>query len=53
MPTGPGIRVDTGVEEGDKIAAEYDSMIAKIISFGHDRAEALPGLSSERSSRRP
>ena len=45
MPTGPGIRVDAGVQEGDVIAAEYDSMIAKIIAFGHDRSEALARLS--------
>ncbi len=44
LPTGPGVRVDTGVEEGDVIAAEYDSMIAKIIAVGHDRREALSRL---------
>ncbi|GAA2525322.1 ATP-binding protein [Winogradskya humida] len=44
LPTGPGIRVDTGVGEGDTIPAEFDSMIAKIIAFGRDRAEALARL---------
>ncbi len=44
LPTGPGLRVDTGVEEGDEVAAEFDSMIAKIIAVGHDRAEALARL---------
>ena len=39
--TGPGVRIDTGVEEGDTIPADFDSMIAKIITFGHDRKEAL------------
>ncbi len=38
---GPGVRIDTGVEEGDTIPADFDSMIAKIITFGHDRKEAL------------
>jgi acetyl/propionyl-CoA carboxylase alpha subunit/acetyl-CoA carboxylase carboxyltransferase component len=44
LPTGPGIRVDTGVAEGDSVAAEFDSMIAKIIALGRDRAEALSRL---------
>lgn len=40
LPTGPGIRVDTGVAEGDHIAPEYDSMIAKLIAWGADRDQA-------------
>lgn len=40
LPTGPGVRVDTGVAEGDVIAAEYDSMIAKVIAWGGDREQA-------------
>jgi len=44
LPTGPGIRVDTGVREGDEIPAEFDSMIAKIIAWGRDRDEALARL---------
>ena len=44
LPSGPGIRVDTGVGEGDTIPAEFDSMIAKIIAFGRDRNEALGRL---------
>jgi acetyl/propionyl-CoA carboxylase alpha subunit/acetyl-CoA carboxylase carboxyltransferase component len=44
LPTGAGMRVDTGVTEGDKIAPEFDSMIAKIIAWGHDRPEALSRL---------
>nr|WP_092623529.1 carboxyl transferase domain-containing protein [Jiangella sp. DSM 45060] len=44
FPTGPGIRVDTGVAEGDTIPADFDSMIAKIIAYGADRAEALARL---------
>ena len=42
--TGPGIRIDTGVAEGDAIAAEFDSMIAKIIAYGRNRTEALSRL---------
>ena len=37
LPAGPGIRVDTGVSEGDTIPADFDSMIAKIIAYGRDR----------------
>lgn len=44
LPTGAGIRVDTGIEQGDRIPAEFDSMIAKIIASGTDRAEALARL---------
>ncbi len=44
LPSGPGIRVDTGVGEGDSIPADFDSMIAKIIAYGSDRAEALARL---------
>jgi acetyl/propionyl-CoA carboxylase alpha subunit/acetyl-CoA carboxylase carboxyltransferase component len=44
LPTGPGLRVDTGVAEGDVIPAEFDSMIAKLIAWGRDRDEALARL---------
>ncbi|HVK26482.1 MAG TPA: carboxyl transferase domain-containing protein, partial [Actinokineospora sp.] len=44
LPAGPGIRVDTGVSEGDTIPADFDSMIAKIIAYGRDRNEALGRL---------
>src|SRR6185312_16049336 len=44
LPAGPGVRVDTGVSEGDVIPADFDSMIAKIIAYGADRDEALGRL---------
>jgi acetyl/propionyl-CoA carboxylase alpha subunit/acetyl-CoA carboxylase carboxyltransferase component len=44
QPSGPGVRVDTGVAEGDTIPADFDSMIAKIIAYGRDRDEALARL---------
>jgi acetyl/propionyl-CoA carboxylase alpha subunit/acetyl-CoA carboxylase carboxyltransferase component len=44
LPSGPGIRVDTGVGEGDTIPADFDSMIAKIIAYGRTRDEALARL---------
>src|SRR6185369_7540174 len=40
LPGGPGIRVDSGYAAGDRVPAEFDSMAAKIIAFGGDRAEA-------------
>jgi acetyl/propionyl-CoA carboxylase alpha subunit/acetyl-CoA carboxylase carboxyltransferase component len=42
--TGPGVRVDTGVEEGDEVPVDFDSMIAKVIAYGQNRAEALSRL---------
>ena len=44
MVTGPGVRVDTGVAEGDRIPGEFDSMVAKVIAWGQTRAEALSRL---------
>ena len=44
IQTGPGVRIDSGVAEGDTVPADFDSMIAKIIAFGHDRKEALARL---------
>ncbi|MFT3765755.1 MAG: biotin carboxylase N-terminal domain-containing protein [Minicystis sp.] len=44
LPTGPGLRVDRGVTEGDVVPPEFDSMIAKLIAWGRDRDEALARL---------
>ncbi len=44
IPTGPGIRIDTGVRQGDTVPPDFDSMIAKIIAFGRDRQEAMGRL---------
>jgi acetyl/propionyl-CoA carboxylase alpha subunit/acetyl-CoA carboxylase carboxyltransferase component len=44
LPTGPGVRVDTGIAVGDVIPPDYDSMVAKIIAWGRDRPEALARL---------
>ncbi len=40
-PSGPGIRVDTGIETGSAISAYYDPMISKVIAHGADRGESL------------
>jgi acetyl/propionyl-CoA carboxylase alpha subunit/acetyl-CoA carboxylase carboxyltransferase component len=44
LPSGPGIRVDTGIASGDVIPPGYDSMVAKIIAWGQNRPEALSRL---------
>ncbi|MDO5682037.1 MAG: carboxyl transferase domain-containing protein, partial [Propionibacteriaceae bacterium] len=44
FPSGPGIRIDTGVAEGDTIPGDFDSMIAKIIAQGDTREQALARL---------
>ncbi|HYJ76656.1 MAG TPA: biotin/lipoyl-containing protein, partial [Kineosporiaceae bacterium] len=44
LPVGPGVRVDTGMGEGDVIPADFDSMIAKIIGYGPTREDALARL---------
>jgi len=43
-PSGPGVRVDTGLWEGGAIGAEFDSMVAKVIGRGPDRDAALATL---------
>jgi len=40
-PSGPGVRVDSGVVSGDVISGKFDSMMAKLIVTGKDRTEAL------------
>lgn len=40
-PAGPGVRVDSGVEQGSVIGDQFDSMLAKLIVTGEDRAHAL------------
>jgi acetyl-CoA/propionyl-CoA carboxylase biotin carboxyl carrier protein len=40
-PAGPGVRLDTGIVEGDTIAGAFDSMLAKLVVTGHDRQQAL------------
>ncbi|MEQ8602674.1 MAG: acetyl/propionyl/methylcrotonyl-CoA carboxylase subunit alpha [Marivibrio sp.] len=40
----PGLRIDSGVVEGDAVTVHYDPMIAKVIAHGLDRTEALARL---------
>lgn len=40
-PGGPGVRVDTFAHEGCVVPPHYDSMVAKLMTFGRDRSEAI------------
>jgi acetyl-CoA/propionyl-CoA carboxylase, biotin carboxylase, biotin carboxyl carrier protein len=40
-PTGPGIRLDAGVEQGSVVGGAFDSLLAKLIVSGADRRQAL------------
>lgn len=40
-PKGPGVRVDDGFEQGMEIPIYYDPMIAKLVTYGKDRGEAI------------
>jgi 3-methylcrotonyl-CoA carboxylase alpha subunit len=44
VSAGPGIRIDSGVEQGDEISQYYDPMIAKLIVYGEDRYAAIARL---------
>jgi acetyl/propionyl-CoA carboxylase alpha subunit len=44
MPSGPGVRVDTAIEPGDRIPAEYDNLIAKLMVHAGDRRAAIDRL---------
>jgi len=41
LPPVPGLRVDAGVETGSVVGIHYDPMLAKVITWGHDRREAI------------
>ena len=40
-PTGPGVRIDTGVVEGDSVSPKFDSMMGKVIVTAQDRETAV------------
>lgn len=40
-PSGPGVRVDSGVESGSQVAGQFDSMLAKLIVWGPTREVAV------------
>jgi acetyl-CoA carboxylase, biotin carboxylase subunit len=44
FPAGPGIRVDTHVQAGSAVPEHYDSLLAKVITWGEDRDAALAAM---------
>ena len=44
VPSGPGIRDDSGVSEGDEVSIYYDPMISKLAAWGRTREEAIDRL---------
>jgi acetyl/propionyl-CoA carboxylase alpha subunit len=44
MPSGPGVRVDTAIEVGDRVPPEYDNLIAKVMVHAGDRGTAIGRL---------
>ena len=44
-PTGEGVRVDSGVYEGGEVSIYYDPMIAKLVTFGENRDQAISAMS--------
>jgi acetyl-CoA/propionyl-CoA carboxylase, biotin carboxylase, biotin carboxyl carrier protein len=45
-PSGPGIRVDAGIDEGTVVGSRFDPMLAKVIAHGANRDEALDRLTT-------
>jgi acetyl-CoA carboxylase biotin carboxylase subunit len=41
FPGGPGVRIDTFIHENCEISPYYDSMVAKLMTYGRDRAESI------------
>ena len=44
LPAGPGIRVDTAVQSGERVPPDYDPLVAKVMVHGPDRASAIERL---------
>ncbi len=41
LPSGPGVRVDAGIESGSVVGGNFDSLLAKVIVYGATRAECI------------
>jgi acetyl-CoA carboxylase, biotin carboxylase subunit len=44
IPSGPGVRVDAGVEAGCEVTTHYDALLAKVIAWGEDRESSRARL---------
>src|SRR5687768_15237585 len=44
VPSGPGIRDDSGVYAGAEVSSHYDPLVSKLVAWGADRAQALGRL---------
>lgn len=44
MPAGPGVRVDTGFLDGDRVPPDYDNLVAKVMVHAGDRSAAIDRL---------
>ena len=45
-PGGPGIRVDSYLRRGCVVPAQYDSLVAKLVAYGHDRQSAIARMNT-------
>jgi acetyl/propionyl-CoA carboxylase alpha subunit len=41
LPVGPGVRLETGVAEGVQVSVHYDPLLAKLVTRGDTREEAI------------
>jgi 3-methylcrotonyl-CoA carboxylase alpha subunit len=45
-PSGPGVRFDEGVETGSEVTVHYDPLLAKVVTWGRDRAESIERMAA-------